>query len=197
MAGSIIGVETAHKPFPSIVHENQHLFKGVKSVLDIGAGTGRFVKYLLLGRYTNGGKVWELRGKPDIVTYVAIEPYQPSCRKLWELRDSRLQVICDTWESVRDKLAGSRFDVVILWDVAMFMDLRPIYGTSDPVEALIRELDIIINMVERLFLFSLHPVKNCIICQNSFNEILSYLDNHAKLKLIGKKYLNRVYAIRG
>jgi len=190
---SIIGVETRHKPFPSIVHENQHLLEGVKTVLDIGAGSGRFARYLLLGKYASGGRVWELKAKPTIEAYVAVEPYEPSCRKLRGIGDPRLQVICSTWEEVRGKLVGSKFDLVIMWDVAMFMDLRSVHHVQDPVEALLRELDIIINVSEQLFLFSLHPVERCVICRDRFNEILAYLDSHRRLKLIGKRYLNRVY----
>jgi len=192
---SIVGVETGYKPFPSIVHENQHLLAGVETALDIGAGSGRFAKYLLLGRYTNRSGAWELKVRPSIKTYVAVEPYEPSCRKLKELNDPRLQVICSTWEEVRGKFAGSKFDLVILWDVAMFMDLRSIHGTPDPAEALIKELDAIVSLARRLFLFSLHPTRNCIVCRDRFKEVLAHLDNHRQLKLVGKRYLNRIYVL--
>ncbi len=189
----VICVETQYKPFPSIVHENAGLLRGCRSFLDIGAGTGRFVKYFLLGEYRSKGKITKLPVPLDIEEYIAVEPCDTSCNKLKTLGDPRLRIVCDYWESVRSTYLKRKFDVVIFWDVAMFMDLRNIHGTSSPVEAIIRELDLLVDSTDKYFLFSLHPVKSAVIPSKDFKKIYDYLDNHAKLRLVAKKYLNRFY----
>jgi len=203
--GSIIGRETGNKPFPLVVHRNVHLFANVETVIDIGAGSGRFVKYFLFGEYkcsrkrsnTKSSSLYEVKApiRFPIAKYVAIEPYPLSCAKLKLINDPRLELVCSLWEDVRERFTHRRFDVVIVWDVAMYMDLRPVYGVSDPVEAIIKELDVWINMANRFFLFSLHPV-NGVIQRSRFRDILQYLDAHSRLKLIDKSYLNRVYEVR-
>jgi len=203
---SIIGRETGSKPFPKVVHRNAHLFIDVKSVIDIGAGSGRFVKYFLFGEYRckrrpnfKPTSLYEVKApvRFQIAKYVAVEPYPLFCAKLLHMsaQDPRLEVVCGLWEKVRSKFMWLKFDMVVLWDVAMYMDLRPVYGVSDPVEAIIKELDVWINMAQKFLLFSLHPV-NGVIPQSRFRDILQYLDAHPRLKLIDKSYLNRVYGVR-
>ncbi len=189
----VICVETRHKPFPSIVHRNTSLLKNCKSFLDIGAGTGRFARYFLLGEYRSGGKITKLPAPLDIEEYIAVEPCDTSCNELRKITDPRLKIECDYWENVRSTYLRRRFDVVIFWDVAMFMDLRHIHNTSDQIKALIEELDLIIDSVNKYLLFSLHPVKNTVIPSKDFKKIYEHLDNHVKLRLIDKKYLNRFY----
>jgi len=206
MSGSIIGRETGNKPFPLIVHRNAHLFSEIRTVIDIGAGSGRFVKYFLFGEYRCGRRrsnarptnLYEVKAPIafPILKYVAIEPHELFCAKLRYMatKDPRLEVVCDLWENVRSKFMHQRFDAVIVWDVAMYMDLRDIHGTSDPVEAVIKELDVWINMAQKFF-FSLHPV-NGMISSRKFGDILSYLDNHQRLVLVDKSYLNRLYRVK-
>lgn len=184
-----IGVETGYKPFPRIVHENAHLFTDVRTVIDIGAGRGRFVQYFLKGEYRcgrtarNNGRLYHVKAPVSfmIEEYVAVEPYEPFCRRLSSLRDPRLKVICARWEDVR-AILRRRFDMVIFWDVLMFLSLEPY-----------QVLEELIEMTGKYFLFSLHPTKNGILPQSKFREILAWIDSHPKLKLIAKTYLNRVY----
>jgi len=207
MSGSIIGRETGNKPFPLVVHRNAHLFASVETVIDIGAGSGRFVKYFLFGEYRCSRKrpnskpstLYEVKAPVafPIIKYVAIEPYPLFCAKLRYMatKDPRLEVVCDLWENVRSKFVHRKFDMVIIWDVAMYMDLRPVYGVSDPVEAIIKEIDVWVNMAQKFFLFSLHPV-NGVIPQSRFRDILSHLDDRPRLELVDKSYLNRLYRVK-
>jgi len=206
--GSIIGHETKVKSFPIVVHRNAHLFADVRTVIDIGAGSGRFVKYFLLGEYRcknavryskSTNHLYEVKApiKFPITRYVAIEPYPLFCVMLRHIgsNDPRLEVVCRLWEDVREMFIGKQFDVVIAWDVAMYMDLRGVHYVDDPVEAIIKELDIWINMASKFFLFSLHPVRG-VVDSKRFSEILTHLDMHPKLKLVDKSYMNRVYAVK-
>jgi len=204
--GSIIGRETGSKPFPRIVHMNAHLFADVRTVIDIGAGTGRFAKYFLLGEYRCSRKrpnskpssLYEVKSPINfpITRYVAIEPYPLFCAKLQLMvtADPRLEVVCDLWENVRGRFMYEKFDIVIAWDVGMYMDLRSVHRTDDPVEAVLREIDIWVNMASRYFLFSLHPVSG-VIPKKRLGDILRYTDTHPRLKLIAKSYLNRIYEV--
>jgi len=204
--GSIIGRETGNKPFPLVVHRSAYLFANVETVIDIGAGTGRFAKYFLKGEYrcnrrnsnaNSTNHLYEVKApvKFPITKYIAIEPYPLFCAKLRFINDPRLEVVCHLWEEVRSSFIGRKFDAVILWDVAMYMDLRHTHNTSDPVEALLKELDVWINMANKFFLFSLHPVRG-VIESDRFSDILRYLDTHPQLKLIDELYLNRIYGVR-
>jgi len=58
--GSVVGVCASRKPFPSIVLENAWRFAGARTVLDVGAGDGRFAKFFL--------------SRFDLDEYVAVEP---------------------------------------------------------------------------------------------------------------------------
>jgi len=186
----IPGIETGYKPFPKIVHENAHLFIDVRTVIDIGAGRGRFARYFLLGEYecgkkaVNNGRLYHVKApvKFNIEEYIAIEPHRRFCKKLEEIGDPRLKVVCSRWEDARTHYAGRKYDMVILWDVLMFLMM-------DPYRAL-REL---IGMTKKYFLFSLHPTNNGILHQKYFKEILRWLDSHPELELIAKNYLNRIY----
>jgi len=169
---SVVGVCTGYKPFPRIIEKNMHVFNGVKSVVDIGAGDGRFAR-------------WFLRNFDSIEVYVAIEPHPRLVRKLSSIGDDRLIIIEDVWENVRHKFIGMEFDVVVFWDVLMFMDLDPY-----------KVLEETLGLSRKFYLFSLHPTKQGILRRDRFGEILSYLDNHPRLELIAKKRLNRLYKKR-
>lgn len=190
---ALIGRETPGKPFPMVVHENAHLFAGVRSVLDVGAGRGRFARYFLLGEYIGSSKkyprsrLWCAKAPVNFVIeeYVAVEPHEPFCEELRRIGDARLRVICTRWEDARAELRGRGFDMVILWDVLMFIPLDPFEVLSELIE-----------MTREFFLFSLHPVENVPLPKERFKEVLAWLDSHPKLELIGKKYLNRVYRKR-
>lgn len=177
---SIIGIEAHYKPMPKIILENRRLFKKCRNVLDIGAGRGRFVRFFL-------------ENFDNIEEYVAIEPFPRSISKLKEVGDDRLVIVADLWENVRDVFLRKRFDIVVFWDVLMFMDLS--FISENPVEAAKTELNNIINITRKYFLFSLHPVKKTILPRENYREILNHLDNHSKLKLVAKKYLNRLYSL--
>ena len=177
---SIIGIEAYYKPIPRIIEENRELFRECRNVLEIGAGRGRFVRFFL----ENYGNIEE---------YVAIEPYEKSVKELRKIGDPRLTIVHATWEDVREKYLDKKFDIVVFWDVLMFMDLS--FHGNNTVENAKKELDKIVNIADKYFLFSLHPVKRCILGKQHFKEILGYLDKHPKLKLIAKKYLNRLYKV--
>lgn len=177
-----IGVEAANKPFPRIVHTYARLFSDVKTILDIGAGRGRFVRYFLLGEYSSGGKVWRSPVRFSVEEYVAVEPHPPFCNALRKIGDPRLKVVCAAWEDVEEELSGKRFDVVVFWDVLMFM-ARPPFAV----------LDRVIPLARRYFLFSLHPVKGT--SMRDLRAILRSLDR--RLKVVAKSYLNRIYEVQG
>ena len=160
--GALYGIEAPAKPFPHVVHSLRHEFRDVKTVLDIGAGRGRFLEYFVHGVYKSRRGVWVNDVKPQIERYVAVEPYERSCERLRRLSNGVTEVVCRPWEEVRDIYLRGTYDMVIFWDVAMFVDLRPVYGVEDPAEALIRELGRLTSASRRWFLFSLHPVKRCV-----------------------------------
>jgi len=176
----MIGLECRVADVPKILVENADLFEDVRTVLDIGAGTRRIAQFLLL-RFSN------------IESYIAIEPHRKSCQTLVVrlLNDSRLHVVCRRWEEARNQFLNARFDVVILWNVLMFMDLRFLHNVNDPAEAAVRELDVMTRIAGKYFLFSLYPAKNSVIPPSAFRQILNYLDH--KLKIVAKSGLHRVY----
>ena len=177
----LFGVETANKPFPRIVHAHAHLFSDAKTILDIGAGRGRFARYFLLGEYSSGGKVWRSPVRFNVEEYVAVEPYRPFCNALRKIGDPRLKVVCAAWEDVEEELSGKRFDVVVFWDVLMFMT-RPPFAVLDEV----------IPLAKRYFLFSLHPVKGHLTMRD-LRAILRSLDR--RMRVVAKSYLNRIYEV--
>jgi len=176
---SVIGVCSPYKPFPVIIKRNKHLFRHISTVLDVGCGDGRFVRFFL-NNYDN------------VTDYIAIEPSEELIKKIG-IKDPRLTVIRSLWECLRSTLSKRRFDVVILWDVLMFMDLRGIYGVDDHLKASMVLLSEMIGMTDKYFLFSLHPVKSGFISRRDFKRILHFLDTHPNLRLMDKKYLNRLY----
>ena len=175
---SIIGIDCPYKPIPQVIQRNMYLFNDVETIIDIGAGRGRFVK-------------WFLSNFPNIKEYVAIEPYPKFVEKLREIHDSRLTIIHDTWENVRDEFINRKFDVVILWDVMMFMDLRHVHQVNDPTKAVLLEIPYIVKMAKKYILFSLHPVKTGLISKDKFPLLFSKFEKYCRL--LDKKYLNRIY----
>lgn len=177
-----IGIEAANKPFPRIVHAHAHLFLNVKTILDIGAGRGRFAKYFLLGEYRSGGKTWRSPVRFSVEEYVAVEPYPPSCNALKKIGDPRLKILCNTWEEAKSELSERRYDVVIFWDVLMFMARPPFVVLNE-----------VVPPTKKYFLFSLHPVRSGYLTKKDFRKILKTLDK--EMKVVAKSYLNRIYEV--
>jgi len=188
----LYGIEAPAKPFPRVVHELRHEFRDVRSVLDVGAGAGRFLQYFVHGVYKSAKGTWINEAKPPIERYVAVEPYEKSCERLRRLSNGVVEVVCKPWEEVRGAYLRGAYDMVIFWDVAMFVDLRDVYGVEDPAEAIIHELDRMVSATKRWFLFSLHDVQHCVVCRLDFLHILAYLDS--RLRIRAKNRWNRVYA---
>jgi len=185
--GSVVGVEAPCKPFPRCVQECFERFREVEplTVIDIGAGRGRFVRWFM--------------SNFDVELYVAIEPYPKSFNYLRGVvatevpQGDRLVLIRGTWEEVRDVFIHDRFKVVVLWDVAMFMDLTGVHGVSDYTEAIKREVPHWVKMAERYVLFSLHPVKRGLVPKSRFREL--YMEFEKYCRVVAKRYLNRVYEV--
>jgi len=190
---ALYGIEARAKPFPSVVHALRHRLRDVKTVLDIGAGTGRFVQYFIHGIYRSSRGTWINEAKPPLERYVAIEPYHKSCEKLRALATPAVEVVCAPWEEVRERYLSDRYDMVIWWDSAMFIDLSVVHGGS-PLEALLKELDVVVSRTRQWLLFSLHDVKQCVVCRKDFDTVYAYLDLHPRLEIMGKRGWNRVYA---
>ena len=180
----MIGVDTAYKAFPSVVYESSHLLRDATTVIDVGAGRGRFVKYFLRGEYRSGRYGVRAPVKFDISEYVAVEPHERFCEELRGIGDPRLRVVCARWEDAREEYVNREFDMVILWDVLMFMP-------ADPYEV----LKDMVRMAGKFFLFSLHPVKSGALPTGRFREVLSWLDSRPELKVVGARYLGRVYYV--
>ena len=155
------------------------------TIIDIGAGRGRFVEWFM----TNF----------EVEQYIAIEPYPKSFDYLRNVvatkvpQADRLVLIRATWEEVRHMFIHDRFKVVVLWDVAMFMDLTGVHKVSDYVEAIKREVPIWVNMAEKYILFSLHPVKRCTVPRSRFRELYAEFEKYCRV--VSKVYLNRVYEV--
>lgn len=166
----LIGIDGAKKPFPVIIERNKHLFKNVETVIEIGSGRGRFIR-------------WFKENFPSIRLYVAVEPYGPFVEKYPRWR--ALRVYNDYWENVKYRLLDKRFDVVIFWDVLMFMRGDPIRTTEE-----------IMTMARRYFLFSLYPAKNSVLGafnRDVYRRILHYFDTHPELRIVDKRHWNRFY----
>ncbi len=115
------------------------------TVLDIGAGRGRFVDFFL--------------SAASVRRYVAVEPYRPFCR---ELTRRNVEVFCMPWEKVR--LDGN-FDVVIFWNVIMFIP-------ADDYTAL---LDDVVRR-GRIILFSMWPVKRGVMPAHEYIRVASHFE---------------------
>ena len=185
--------ETNNKPFPRIVYENSQLFANIRTILDIGAGRGRFAQYFLKGEYKSGNKpvirhnLYHVKSPIQFIKiekYVAIEPCQKSCKHLQRISDHRLVTICTTWEEAKNLVRNDNFDMVIFWDVLMFMKGNPCKIVNE-----------IIAHAKQFFLFSLHPVKTGYLPRYMYKPVIKCLDNHPSLIPIAKKYYNRIYKI--
>jgi len=104
-----------------------------------------------------------------------------------------LAAIRALWEDVRWSLLRRSYDVVVLWDVVMFMDLRRVHGGS-PLAAAIKELDALVEAAGKYLLFSIHPCRRSVLDGRESRAALRYLDEHPRLRPVGKRYLNRIYA---
>jgi hypothetical protein len=168
---SIIGVDAARKPFPKLIARNAYVFANAEA-LEVGAGRGRIVKFAL---------------EQGVKKYVAIEPHLPFARELTKIRDPRLSVIVDLWENVRDRFVEQRFDVLVLWDVLMFVDLTKVHG-GDYLHAVLREVEYFAKMTRRHILLSLHPVKG-LIPKEHFKTIVQEFTKYG-FEITDRIYLN-------
>ena len=168
---------------PRIVVQNKELFTNVRSVLDIGAGEGRFIGFFL-------------NNAPYLEKYVAVEADPVLAVRLrMYLNDSRVEIINDYWENVENELLKRRYDVVILWNVIMFLD-------EDPYQLLER----IIDSTKKYILFSIYSVNEEYmprLNKKILLEIVNYMDNHPRLRIVaklnsrkGEKFLmQRIYEV--
>ncbi len=167
---SVIGIDAASKPFPKVVERNAGIFVS-STVLEVGAGRGRFVRFAL---------------KKGVKEYVAVEPHIPYVRTLMEIGDPRLRVVQGLWETVRHLFIGKKFDLLVLWDVLMFMDLTPVHGGTY-LSAVLKEVEIFSRMADHILL-SFHPV-NGIIDKRDFGRIVDkFADNG--FEIVDRTYLN-------
>ena len=178
---SVIGVEAPYKPFPTVVERNRHRLRNIRTVIEIGAGTGRFVKWFL--RNTN------------VELYIAIEPSQKGINALKKIKDPRLQVIRSYWEFIRDKIITKTFDVVILWDVLMFVDLTSVHDKEDYLQSILKETKHFVDMANKYILLSFHPVKRGLLkTVSEFKPILYEFLKHG-CQVMDKTYLNYILAV--
>jgi len=122
------------------------------AVLDIGAGRGRFADFFL--------------SAASVRRYVAVEPYRPFCR---ELTRRSVEVLCMPWEEARLSVGGS-FDVVIFWNVIMFMP-------ADDYTAL---LDDVVRR-GRIILFSMWPVKRGVMPAHEYIRVARHFESKAEV----------------
>jgi SAM-dependent methyltransferase len=149
----VTGRDHVHKPFPKLVEKNLDLLVKVLEpdghVLDIGAGRGRFLR-------------WFIEKKLPVREYVAVEPYSKFVREHLKPLASKapfhVTIYEQPWQEVRDLLYMRKWDVIIAWDVAMYLDLRHVWKTSSFKEALIREIAEWIRHC-KVLLLSFFPVK--------------------------------------
>lgn len=110
-----------------------------------------------------------------------------------------MKIVEGRWEDVRDRFIGREYDVVVLWDVVMYMDLRPIHpDAKTPLDAVLKEIPVWIDMTKRYFLFSLHPVKYTLIPVRDFARIYRRIEEGTRRKSVrlhAKTYLNRFYIV--
>ena len=170
-SNSIIGVDATHKPLPKLIARNAHVFSNAE-VLEIGAGRGRIAKFAL---------------EKGVRKYIAIEPHLPFAKMLTSIKDPRLTVVVDLWENVRDYFVTRKFDVLVLWDVLMFVDLTKVHG-GDYLHAVLREVEYFAKMTRRHILLSLHPVKG-LIPKEHFKTIVQEFTKYG-FEITDRIYLN-------
>ena len=181
-SNSVIGVEKPNNNYPRLILLNKNLFEDCHTFLDIGAGRGRFIKLFF--------KEFKL----NIHEYIAVEPYHESVLRLKELRQNYdFEIIQGLWECVREKLIHKKFDVLIIWNVAMFMDLRRIHNTESYLEAILREIPVWVSMTRKYILFSLYPVKNGLIDKKDFKVIFREFEKYCEV--VGRYRYNRIFRV--
>jgi len=155
----IFGVDRSRGDVPEFVKRHAQLIRrvleaGEGRVLDIGAGRGRFAR-------------WIIANMP-VRLYAAVEPYEPYLRELIRnaaeaMAQANRMVVLDVspypWQRVRDYYMKLDWDVIIAWNVGMFLDLRKTHGTPSFREALVREIACWIRKA-KLVLLSFYPVKS-------------------------------------
>ena len=179
---------------PKLVTSCVNLFKEVESVLDIGAGYGRFLKWFI----TN----------TNVKYYVAIEPYPKFVNTLHTLvnnlrnvRETKIEIVPKPWQEVRNVYLSKEFDVVILWNVIMFLDLRPFHNTSSFLDAILKEFKHLSKTCRKYMLIAFEKIKNGIpelTNEQTWNTIIKYLcsNNFQIIKkerykyVLSKEYLN-------
>ena len=181
----ILGVDAGYKPIPKILIERGNLLRDAESVIDIGAGRGRFLKWFLLNT--------------NVKRYVAVEPctkfvksLEVIVKKYGDGRD--VEIVKKPWQEVRNFYMNEEFDVVILWDVLMFMDLRYVHGTDDFLDAVIKEVPIFSKMCRRFLLLSFHPIKKGIpelSNKEAFNKILREFVKNG-FEVLDRRFLNYI-----
>ncbi len=202
---SIPGVIAPKSPFPNFILANQHVFQELErpvTIIDIGAGSGRFMSYFLgIGWPTRGKKI----AKVDLPVerYVAIEPDPKRKKTLLEIAkkgkayqrskfgiDPEVEVVINFWENVRDNYIDDYFSITILWEVLMFMDLTTVHEPPEDLSnsekklyAILEEVPYWVGMTKDIILLALFPVKN-----NIFGVPIKELKDY--FKRIVSKFLN-------
>jgi len=175
ITSSVVGVEAKYKPIPSVIERNRRLLYHVRTVLEIGAGTGRLVKWFLQNT--------------KVESYIAIEPDRKSVEVLAKIEDPRLTIIPDYWEFVRDSFIDEKFDVLVLWNVLMFVDLTGVHG-GDYKHAILKETKYFVNMTKKYILLSFHPVKSGLLKNvEDYREILQEFLK-CGCRIVDRKHLN-------
>jgi len=119
--------------------------------------------------------------------YIAIEPHLPFVKILEKIDDRRLKIVPGLWEQVRDDFINKQFDVLILWDVLMFMDLSVVYG-EDYLNSILKEVDVFSRMSPCIFL-SFHPVKERLLSGTYYHDIVHEFLRKG-FRIVDQVYLN-------
>ena len=147
----VLCIDSPSKPFPKLVESNIDFLRkvletGEGRVLDIGAGHGRFVHLF---------RVYKL----PVKKYIAVEPcaeftfYLRGALDCLELDTSANVLHVDRkWQEVRSELLQEDWDIIIAWDVFMYMDLRRVHSTDSFREAVVREIAELIRRCKVLLL---------------------------------------------
>ncbi len=202
---SIKGIEARGKPFPILIERNSHLFEeiareeGGLEIIDIGAGLGRFMSYFLgvgylhIPKHKGAGPKRVVKIEIPVRRYIAIEPEAKFIPKLKEIKKKaieiqrkkfgispNIEIINESWENVRENYIDDYFDITILWDVVMFMDLTEVHRPPEELRlpepkeykgillewkpegylySILKEVQYWVGMTEHYILFSLHPME--------------------------------------